>query len=482
MTSGGTPAPSTRFLRIALPVLILLCVGGLLSSQMNLEGPAAVDATSLQEDGAAPGARTEGGDPGIDDPARDQASRASSTGGSLRGFDVFTTVRDTVKRGDTLSGLLLRNRLAVQEIGRIRQLIREQDLFSPKHLRPGQTLELVRDDYGRFQNLRFTLSPEEIYAFRAVGDSIVAEQEEVDRHVRLRKLAGKVESSFDEAIRTAGGDYRLTLKVSDVLAYDVDFFTDVRRGDEFNLLVEERFVADQFVGYGEVVYAAYDGERAGCEAVHYSWGDDLGGHYTPEGNAMRKAFLRSPLNYRRISSTFGSRFHPVLKRMRHHSGVDYAADHGTPVEALGDGTVDYRGWKGGYGNTVRIRHRNGMQTLYGHLSRFAKNVQKGSKVSQGDVIGYVGQTGMATGPHLHFEVIERGRQINPMSLKNEPAEPIPSEELDRYLEWASRIRGLGEQLVTGQIVDPYTPGGQEPGLALVGSNGSSPARGASDFR
>lgn len=467
MHSGGTPAPSTRFLRVALPLLVLLCVGGLISSRVNvdhsaLRGAGAADADSLGlADDLVAADLADRADRGGD---RD-ASAGPSAERDLARLEVFTTVRDTVRRGDTLSGLLLRNRLAVQEIGRIRQLIREEELFSPRSLRPGQTLELVRDDYGRFRELRFTLSPEEIYAFRSDGDSLFAQREEVDRHVRLRKLAGSVESSFDEAIRSAGGDYRLTLKVSDVLAYDVDFFTDVRRGDQFQLLVEETFVSDQFIGYGEIVYASYQGERATCEAVHYRWGEDSGGHYTVTGDALRKAFLRSPLSYRRISSTFGNRFHPVLKRMRHHSGVDYAADHGTPVQALGDGVVDHCGWKGGYGNTLRIRHRNNLQTLYGHLSGFGKGLKKGSKVSQGDIIGYVGQTGLATGPHLHFEVIDRGRQVNPLGLQNEPAEPIPAEERERYLHWAAQVRELGEFLVTGQVVDPYVPGRAE-GLAL----------------
>jgi murein DD-endopeptidase MepM/ murein hydrolase activator NlpD len=382
----------------------------------------------------------------------------------------YTTVSDTIRRGDTLSGILLRNHVAVQEIARIQQRIRELGLFSPRKLKPGRVVSLSRDEYGTFRRLRYEASPEEIYLFEDTGDSLLARMEAVEKRTRLRKLEGRVDpgSSFDEAIRKCGGDYRLTLKVSDIFAYDVDFFTDVRQGDRFQLLVEERFVNGRFVGYGDVLYANYEGERAQCEAIHYSWGDGTGGYYDAQGHALKKAFLRSPLNYRRISSTFGNRMHPILKRMRHHDGIDYAAGAGTPVVALGDGVVDYKGWKGGYGNALRIRHKRSLQTLYGHLKRFARGIKKGTRVEQGQVIGYVGQTGLATGPHLHFEVIENGRAINPLRLRNEPAKPIPAPEHESFLLWAGQVRDLNSYLVTGQVLDPFRPDELPQALAQAG--------------
>ncbi len=366
--------------------------------------------------------------------------------------DRWTTVVDTVRRGDTFSGVLLRNRVGVQEIADILGEMREKDLFSPRSLRPGQVLSLSRDSYGYFQQLRFHISREEILSFEPDGDSLFAQFEDVDREVRLRKFDGEILSSFDAAVRRAGGDYRLTLKVADLLAYDIDFFTQVRENDRFEMLVEEKFVEGEFLGYGDVVYVAYDGQVADCEAVYYEWGEDRKGHYQPDGSAMKKAFLKSPLNFRRISSHFGRRFHPVHGLYKHHSGVDFAARTGTPVVALGDGVVDYRGWKGGYGNTVRIKHNGRIQTLYGHLKGFAKGLSRGDRVEQGEVIGYVGQTGVATGPHLHFEVIENGLQIDPLQFRSEPAEPLPEGQLAAFLNWVDRVRDVREDMVSGQIV------------------------------
>lgn len=375
-------------------------------------------------------------------------------------------VCDTLRRGDTLTSILLRNRVEVQRIGQVLERVRSEQLFSPKALRPGQSLTVVRDEFGSLQRLRFDLSPEDIFVFETHGDSLVASRAEVDREVRLRKFEGQVTSSFDEAIRRAGGDYRLTLKVADVLAYDVDFLTEVHDGDYFSLLVEERFVNDQLIGYGDVVHAVYHGERANCEALAYHWNNGSnGGHYTPDGQALRKAFLKSPLNFRRISSFFGRRLHPIMNKVRHHSGVDYAADAGTPVVALGDGIVSYCGWKGGYGKTVQIRHDRSVETLYGHFRGFAKGLRAGQQVTQGEVIGYVGQTGNATGPHLHFEVVKNGEQIDPLSFENQPANPIDPDQMDDFARFASRLRDLNENMVAGQVVDEAVLDVVEPALA-----------------
>ena len=386
---------------------------------------------------------------------------------------LWTTVADTVRRGDTLSGVLLRNRVGVQEIGEILRLMRERELFSPRSLRPGQVLAVSRDVFGAFRELRVEVSREEVLVFDAAGDSIRAGYADLLKETRLRKFEGEIRSSFDEAVRRAGGDYRLTLKVADLMAYDIDFMTQPRVGDRFDLLVEEKFVEGEFLGYGEIVYANYDGSLADCEAFYYRWADDREGHYLADGRAMKKAFLKSPLNFRRISSHFGSRFHPIRRVYKHHTGVDYAAAAGTPVVALGDGVVDFCGWKGGYGNAIRIRHNGRMQTLYGHLKGFARGLSRGDRVEQNQVIGYVGKTGLATGYHLHFEMIENGRQIDPLAFDNEPADPIPTENLDAYVSWASRVRALDRDLVSGQIVPSLDPGGARGStdLALLARDG-----------
>jgi murein DD-endopeptidase MepM/ murein hydrolase activator NlpD len=382
----------------------------------------------------------------------------------------YFAVNDTIRRGDTLTSVLLRQRVPVQEIGRVLERVRHDELFSPRGLRPGQVVTVVRDDYDAVQRLEVALSAEEIYSFEPRGDSLLASRVDVDRTVRLRKFEGRIVSSFDEAVRRAGGDYRLTLKVADVLAYDVDFFTDVREGDWFSLLVEEKFVGGDFLDYGEIVYASYSGEKAQTEAIAYRWNEGRdGGHYTPAGQALRKAFLRSPLNYRRISSHFGRRFHPISKVYKHHSGMDFAADAGTPVVALGDGVIEFCGWKGGYGKAVILRHDARLETLYGHFKGFAKGLRRGDRVRQGEVIGYVGATGNATGPHLHFEVIDRGRKIDPAGFqaRNQPAAPIPEQEMRAFRNRATQVRDLDQELVAGQIVDPQMLFEVQPELALI---------------
>lgn len=391
----------------------------------------------------------------------------------------FFAINDTIRRGDTLTSVLLRQRVQVQEIGKVLERIRRDELFSPRGLRPGQVVTVVRDDYGTVQRLDVALSAEEIYSFEHRGDSLLASRVNVDRMVRLRKFEGRIVSSFDEAVRRAGGDYRLTLKVADVLAYDVDFFTDVREGDWFSLLVEEKFVAGDFIDYGEIVYASYAGEKAQTEAIAYRWNEGRdGGHYTPAGEALRKAFLRSPLNYRRISSHFGRRFHPISRVYKHHSGMDYAADAGTPVVALGDGVVEFCGWKGGYGKAVVLRHDQHLETLYGHFKGFAKGLNRGDRVRQGDLIGYVGSTGNATGPHLHFEVIDHGTKIDPAGFQaqNQSAAPIPASERSAFRSRSMQVRDLNHELVAGQIVDPETLLDVQPDLALLDPDALSSLR------
>jgi len=388
------------------------------------------------------------------------------------------TLQDTVRRGDTFSGLLVRNRVSMQDISQVLALNRRLQLFSPRALQPGQVLTLEHDDYGRLRRMTFEVSVEETYVFESKEDSLVAYLLPVERDVRLRKFEGQVETTFDDAVRAAGGDYRLTLKVADIFAYDVDFFTEVRKGDRFSLLVEEKFADGRYVGYGEVLYGRYDGAKAHSMAYYApARGTRRGGYYDAKGHALRKAFLRSPLNFRRISSTFSNhRFHPILKRYRAHHGVDYAAATGTPVVAIADGVVRFAGWKGGYGRYIRVRHSGRTETGYGHLSRIAKGVRVGSRVRQGEVIGYVGSTGLATGPHLHYEVLQNGAAVNPLTLKNVPSDPLPADQLAWFEDYAGRLTELEETLLAGQVLESFDSDRLAATLAELQSAGPPPLR------
>lgn len=381
-------------------------------------------------------------------PARDPEVPISE---ELRTF----TSADTVHRGDTLAGLLLRNRMGLQEIEKVLREIRTRDYFSPRSLLPGQVLEFTRDDADRLVRLAVRCSPEEIYVFELHPDSLRSFAQAVDAETRVRKLSGTVQTTFEMAVLSAGGSAQLANKLAEIFSCEVDFFTEVRRGDQFSLLVEERYVEGSFVGYGPILYGCYQGDEAKASAAWYQGEGQRGGYYDLTGNNLRRAFLKSPLTYSRITSHFAKkRFHPILKTYRPHHGVDYAAPIGTPVAAVADGTIEFAGWKGGYGRFVKIRHDRTHETCYGHLSRFAANIRSGARVKQGEKIGYVGRTGLATGPHLHYEFVENGQSINPLAMRSLPSEPIASSQLVAFRARIQDLTRAETQMASGECLIP----------------------------
>jgi murein DD-endopeptidase MepM/ murein hydrolase activator NlpD len=247
-------------------------------------------------------------------------------------------------------------------------------------------------------------------------------------------IRGVIESSLYEALQACGAPLNLSAKMNDVLGWDIDFSRDPRQGDEFRIVYEQIYKDGEFVRTGAILACSYTGRGRDLAAYRYTLQDDHTGYYDADGHNLQKQLMRAPLNYSRISSNFSyRRLHPVLKRYMPHLGIDYAAPIGTPVYAAGDGVVVERGRKKGNGRYVRIRHTNReYETYYLHFSRFARGIAKGKKVRQGDVIGYVGASGYATGPHLDFRVKKSGRFVNPRTLKLPPAEPVPVEQLGSF--------------------------------------------------
>lgn len=366
------------------------------------------------------------------------------------------TDTDTVHRGDTLSGLLLRNGLQFPEIEKVLRELREHEYFSPRSLVPRQTVSFTRDEAGELQRIAFRVSPTEIYIFEAHADSDMdSYAQAIESRIKVRKLAGSIKSTFEEAILAAGGNSRLASSFAEILSCDVDFFTEVRRGDRFGVLVEERYADGQFVGYGNILYGWYKGDETSASAVYFADAGKRGGYYDLQGKSLRRGFLKSPLNYSRISSFFAkSRLHPILKRYRPHHGVDYAAPEGTPVVAVADGVVEFAGFRGGYGRFVEIRHDRGHETRYGHLCRFAAGIHSGTRVKQGDRIGFVGHTGLATGNHLHYELVEGGRSIDPLRVKSFPTDPIAPAQLADFRKLAHEIVSVDEGLADGALIEP----------------------------
>lgn len=264
-------------------------------------------------------------------------------------------------------------------------------------------------------------------------DGFSAYKSTLPHETRVEAVAGTIYTSLYEDGRKAGLDPQAILSFSDIFAWDVDFAADIRRGDSFKIYFETLYVEGRFVKTGKILGAEMVNEGKTYRAVYFEDARGRGGYYDENGKSVRRMLLKSPLRYSRISSRFtNARFHPILKYYRPHHGIDYAAPHGTPVEASGSGRVVYSGWKGGYGNFVEVRHPNGYITGYGHLSKIKSGISVGAQVEQGEIIGYVGSTGISTGPHLHYEVKQNNMLINPLRIKAEPNKAVPKEDGARF--------------------------------------------------
>lgn len=295
-----------------------------------------------------------------------------------------------------------------------------------KMLRPGDEIDVTHQD-GEILSLVREL--DEINVLNVVRGSAGFEADIVEREVETRVLSshGAIESSLFEAGQASGISNVVIMNMAGIFQWDIDFVQDVRLGDEFTVIREELWRDGIKLRDGEIVAAEFINQGDAYRAVRYIDGEGVSDYYTPEGRSVRKAFIRAPVDFTRISSNFNpNRRHPVLNTIRAHRGVDYAAPTGTPVKAAGDGRVTFRGVRNGYGNTIILQHGGNITTLYAHMSRFAAP-RVGSRTKQGQIIGYVGQSGLATGPHLHYEYRLNGVHRNPRTVPLPPADPVPAE-------------------------------------------------------
>ncbi len=260
---------------------------------------------------------------------------------------------------------------------------------------------------------------------------------------RIELVRGEVSASLFEAVSRAGEGASLAAAFADILAWDFDFARGTRQGDRFSILFEKRYSEGEFVGYGRILAARYDSRGEVHEAFRYEGSGGRGAaYYDGEGRSIKKAFLKSPLRFSHISSGYtNARMHPILKYVRPHRGIDYAAPRGTPVWSVADGTIVFAGRKGQNGKTVVVRHAGGYETMYNHLSRYARGLRRGRKVRQKEVIGYVGSTGLSTGPHLDFRLKRRGRFINPLKEKLPRGTPVPKGEMAAFLKQKATLSG-----------------------------------------
>lgn len=332
----------------------------------------------------------------------------------------LTVLRGTIERNATLGGLLARHDVAASDLHQLVEQVRP--VYDLARLSVGRPFGLALAPDGALA--AFTYGIDELRTLRVVRQREGFQAEVVRRNyeVRVASAQGLIESSLFGAVSDAGEADQLAIDLAEIFAWDVDFNTELQRGDSFRVAVEKLYLDGRFARYGRILAAEFVRGTRQLQAVRFD-GPQGGGYYSPEGLPLRKAFLRSPLKFSRISSGFTrARFHPILGRYTAHLGVDYAAPTGTPVMAAADGVVTHSGWMGGYGNTVKLRHANGFETLYGHLSRL--EVRTGQRVAQGTCIGRVGATGLATGPHLDYRMIRAGAFVNPLRLQSPPADPV----------------------------------------------------------
>ena len=356
----------------------------------------------------------------------------------------------TVANGDTLSTLFDQANLGVSTLHAV--INSSQDARRFTRLNVGQVLEYQTDAEGQLTAMRSKLNDLETIRIDRTADGYQFSKQVIEPEIRERYVQATIDSSLFLAAQHAGLNHNLTMQMANIFGYDVDFARDIRQGDRFEVLFEEKHVDDKTVGSGNILAARFTNRGKTYTAVRYTDRNGYASYYRADGTSMRKAFIRTPVDFARISSRFNpGRLHPVLNRIRAHKGVDYAAATGTPIKATGDGRVVSAGRKGGYGNAVVIQHGRKYQTLYGHMSRFARGVTAGTHVTQGQIIGYVGMTGLATGPHLHYEFRVDGRHVDPLSMQLPASDPIPSSERTAFLATSQQLMASMDQSRATQL-------------------------------
>jgi len=345
----------------------------------------------------------------------------------------------TFARGDSLYSCLSERGVSPGEILTLKKLL--DPLFDTRKCYPGDSYEIIASTSGVLEGFNYYSGPLDIYGVRkSASGELTAFHQKIPLKKRILGLVGAIETSLYEAMIQLGQSPELTMRFADIFAWQVDFLTEPRPGDTFKLTWEKFYKEGEEFSDGTILAAQYLGEGGSYTAILFEDPEGNKDYYTIEGESLRKEFLRSPLNYRRITSYFSyRRFHPILKYYRPHLGIDYASPLGTPVASIGDGVVTYVGCKSDYGRFVKVRHQNGYYSSYGHLSRYGKEIRRGVKVKQGQVVGYVGASGLATGPHLDFRVVRNGKFVNFLKIQIPPAESV-KDKYRREFEITKRER------------------------------------------
>lgn len=335
-------------------------------------------------------------------------------------------IRPGQTMGNVFASLSLPNAL-------LHRLLEQSDLRGPlTRMRVGAQFDFSIDADGKLHAMRFERDESTLITLHFDGDSIAREETKRDLQQRVRATSGTIQGSLFGAASKAGISHGTVLELAKIFGYDIDFTQDLRVGDSFSLVYEEVYRDGERLRDGDIIAASFINQGKRYQAFRHTFADGRVEYFDQDGRPLKKSFLRVPVEFSRISSLFTTaRKHPILGKMRAHKGVDYAARSGTPIMAAGEGRISFSGWQNGYGQTVVIDHGRGHTTLYAHLSRFGK-YRNGARVRQGDIIGYVGRTGLATGPHLHYEFRINGVHRDPLKVTLPKAEPLPGAELARF--------------------------------------------------
>jgi len=361
----------------------------------------------------------------------------------------YATLTLTIRSGDTLDQLFRKHQLDIGHLATIARLDAAGKLF--RRIKPGDVFEITHDE-GKLVSMYSALTLTSALKIDREESGFTAAIVERPIEVRKRLAYGIIESSLFESAAGAGLSDKLIMNIAGIFAWDVDFVLDIRSGDNYYVQWEEVWQDGEFVTDGEIIAAEFNNNGRTHRAIRFI--DDTGrtDYFTPDGHSVRKAFIRAPVDFTRISSNFNpNRRHPILNKIRAHRGVDYAAPRGTPIKAAGDGKVIFRGVKGGYGNAVILQHGGNITTLYGHMSKFAAKARVGRRVRQGQTIGYVGATGLATANHLHYEYRLNGVHRNPRTVKLPQADPIAEKYREQFFTTAEPILEELERFKSTQL-------------------------------
>lgn len=341
-----------------------------------------------------------------------------------------------IRSGETLTALL-GDYLTPQEIHRLSQ--KSRSVFPLTGLVAGRPYQLCLED-GCFESFLYEIDRSEQLLIRRDGERFEISLVPIAYTVEVGIVSGTITSSLFNAVTQIGEAPELAINLADIFAWDIDFILDIREGDSFQAIVEKRYREGEPAGYGKILAAEFVNRGTAYRAILFQDGDRRAEYFDADGKSMRKAFLRAPLEFTRISSGFSMRrLHPITKTWKSHPAIDYAAPVGTPIMSVGDGSIVNIGYTNGNGNYIKIRHSNGYETMYLHMSRFAKGMKQGRRVKQGEVIGYVGATGLATGPHLCFRMTRNGEPVNPQRIKPPAAPSVSANNLEEFRALAAPL-------------------------------------------